>query len=122
MNTMALDLASDLGDNRPTNFGGFGAFPASFGTQFEMDARGKAILKNGSDEESKRMSRIMLARMTTLEEGFRDVLKEVKGLKASDGAPSTSPPSEIAARRRGKGKKKSSGKRSDVEGRMGSSV
>jgi hypothetical protein len=33
------------------------------------------------DDDSKRMSRIMLARMTTLEEGFRDVLKEVKGLR-----------------------------------------
>jgi hypothetical protein len=119
-NAMALDLASDLGDNRPQNFGAFSGLPASFSTQIEMAARARARGNNGSDEESKRMSRIMLARMTTLEEGFRDVLKEVKGLK-TDGAPSTSPPSELS-RRRAKGKKKSSGRRSDTEGRIGSSV
>ena len=119
-NAMALDLASDLGDNRPQNFGAFTGLPASFSTQFEMAARARARANNGSDEESKRMSRIMLARMTTLEEGFRDVLKEVKGLK-TDGAPSTSPPSELA-KKRGKGKKRSSGKKSDVEVRIGSSV
>jgi len=120
-NAMALDLASDLGDNRPQNFGAFSGLPASFSTQIEMAARARARDNNGSgDDESKRMSRIMLARMTTLEEGFRDVLKEVKGLKI-DGVPSTSPPSE-PARRRGKGKKKSSDRKSDAEVRIGSSV
>jgi len=34
------------------------------------------------------VSRIMLARMTTLEEGFRDVLREVKGLRREDGGTS----------------------------------
>jgi hypothetical protein len=120
-NAMALDLASDLGDNRPHNFGGFNGLPASFSTQIEMAARARNRGNQGSDEESKRMSRIMLARMTTLEEGFRDVLKEVKGLK-TDGAPSSSPPSELA-RRRNRGKKKSTtSKKSDAEVRIGSSV
>ncbi|KAL1598027.1 hypothetical protein SLS60_008515 [Paraconiothyrium brasiliense] len=65
-NAMALDLASDIGDNRP-QAGAFSGFPASFNTQIEMAARVKAKDKNGSgDEESKRMSRIMLARMTTV--------------------------------------------------------
>jgi hypothetical protein len=120
-NAMALDLASDLGDNRPQNFGGFNGLPASFSTQIEMAARARRGNQGSGDEESKRMSRIMLARMTTLEEGFRDVLKEVKGLK-TDGAPSSSPPSELA-RRRNKGKKKSTtSKKSDAELRIGSSV
>lgn len=119
-NAMALDLASDLGDNRqPPDFGAFGGIPASFSTQLEMAARARARERDGSDEESKRMSRIMLARMTTLEEGFRDVLKEVKGLKkGSDG---TQTPPLDPSKRKGKGKKKSS-KKSDTEGRMGSSV
>jgi hypothetical protein len=83
-NAQALDLASDLGDNRHgPDFGALNALPASFSTQLEMAARMRAHThRQGSgDEEGKRMSRIMLARMTTLEEGFRDVLKEVKGLR-----------------------------------------
>lgn len=78
------------------------------------------------------MSRIMLARMTTLEEGFRDVLKEVKGLRkgSEDGGLSRdgskgesnkgySAPSE-QTKKKGKGKKRV-GKR-EPEVRMGSSV
>jgi hypothetical protein len=64
-NAMALDLASDIGDNRPQG-GGFGGYPASFKSQMEMAARVKAKDEAGSDEENKRMSRIMLARMTTV--------------------------------------------------------
>lgn len=123
-NAIALDLASDLGDNRPQppDFGGFSGFPASLSTQLEMAARVRARDQKGSDEESKRMSRIMLARMTTLEEGFRDVLREVKDLKkSSKGSDGTrSPPSEFV-RRKGKGKKRNEEK-SDVEQRMGSSL
>jgi hypothetical protein len=64
-NAMALDLASDIGDNRPQG-GGFGGYPASFKSQMEMAARVKAKAQAGSDEENQRMSRIMLARMTTV--------------------------------------------------------
>lgn len=87
---VALDLASDLGDNRHIpDFGALGGLPASFTTQFEMAERMRMARGGGGgnssdrerDDDSKRMSRIMLARMTTLEEGFRDVLKEVKGLR-----------------------------------------
>ncbi|KAF2020000.1 hypothetical protein BU24DRAFT_131121 [Aaosphaeria arxii CBS 175.79] len=129
---MALDLASDLGDNRHApDFGNLNALPASFTTQLEMAARMKA--RQGSDEESNRMSRIMLARMTTLEEGFRDVLKEVKGLKkgSEDGGGGTrtgthSPPSQYASnepsKKKGKQKKRSI-RRGEMEpGRMGSSL
>lgn len=124
-NAMALDLASDIGDNRQVpDFGALGALPASFSTQIQMAARLQARDKSGSDDESKRMSRIMLARMTTLEEGFRDVLKEVKGLtRGSEGTQSYgthSPPPELA-KRKGKGRKRS-GKKSDGDTRMGSSV
>lgn len=52
------------------------------------------------------MSRIMLARMTTLEEGFRDMLKEVKDWRrGSDGA--TTPVAEGPKRRvKEKGKRR----------------
>jgi len=130
-NAIALDLASDLGDNNLNpNFGNLSGLPASFTTQFEMAARMKAHeLAKGSDNdsESNRMSRIMLARMTTLEEGFRDMLQEVKGLKQGEsqmGSRGTvSPPLEpTTTKKKGKGKKKSVKRDSDSERKMGSSL
>ncbi|KAF1969668.1 hypothetical protein BU23DRAFT_235586 [Bimuria novae-zelandiae CBS 107.79] len=120
-NAVALDLASDIGDNRP-QVGGFGGLPASFSTQIEMAARMKDRDKVGS-EEDKRISRIIMSRMTNLEEGFRDVLKEVKGLKKSTtGSDGTrSPPSELA-KKKGKGKKKVELRAEADEPRMGSSL
>ncbi|KAK1914545.1 hypothetical protein P3342_010534 [Pyrenophora teres f. teres] len=130
-NAIALDLASDLGDNNLNpNFGNLSGLPASFTTQFEMAARMKAHeLAKGSDNdsESNRMSRIMLARMTTLEEGFRDMLQEVKGLKQGEsqmGSRGTvSPPLEpTTTKEKGKGKKKSVKRDSDSDRKMGYSL
>lgn len=133
-NAVALDLASDLGDNNNNpNFGNLNTIPASFTTQIELAARARAearMERKGSDadSDSNRMSRIMLARMTTLEEGFRDVLKEVKGLKVGDSSAAGSqrtqtPPNERSdlVKRKGKAKKRSSRKDSG-EDRFGSSV
>ncbi|KAF2083202.1 hypothetical protein K490DRAFT_12394, partial [Saccharata proteae CBS 121410] len=82
-NAMALDLASDLGDNRPRGDGD--ALGGSFGTQLEMAAmrarRRKEEEQEEEEEERGRVNRIMLARMNTLEEGFREVIREVRGLK-----------------------------------------
>jgi hypothetical protein len=128
-NAVALDLASELGDNNVNpNFGNLNALPASFTTQFELAARMKARDRKNSDTESdsNRMSRIMLARMTTLEEGFRDMLQEVKGLKQGDsqvGSRGTHTPPNEASRKKGKGKKKSLIVKRDVGAeRMGSSL
>lgn len=132
-NAVALDLASDLGDNNLNpNFGhaDIVALPASLTTQFEMEARIKKARQQqqmGSDAESdsNRMSRIMLARMTTLEEGFRDMLQEVKGLKTGEsqlGSRGTdTPPNELTKPRKPKAKKKAS-KKSSGEERLGSSL
>jgi hypothetical protein len=128
-NAVALDLASELGDNNVNpNFGNLNALPASFTTQYELAARMKARDRKNSDTESdsNRMSRIMLARMTTLEEGFRDMLQEVKGLKQGDsqvGSRGTHTPPNEQSKRKGKGKKKSLIVRKDfAEDRMGSSL
>lgn len=126
-NAVALDLASDLGDNNLNpNFGNLNALPASFTTQFELAARMKARGRQGSDQDSdsNRMSRIMLARMTTLEEGFRDMLQEVKGLKQGEsqvGSRGTHTPPNEPSRKKGKGKKKGD-RRDHGEERMGSSL
>ncbi|KAF2031454.1 hypothetical protein EK21DRAFT_62959 [Setomelanomma holmii] len=126
-NAVALDLASDLGDNNLNpNFGNLNTLPASFTTQFELAARMKARDRQNSDQDSdsNRMSRIMLARMTTLEEGFRDMLQEVKGLKQGDsqvGSRGTHTPPNELNRKKGKGKKKVD-RRDHGEDRMGSSL
>jgi hypothetical protein len=106
-NAVALDLASDLGDNRAVPDAGI--LSTSFGTQLEMQALRRQRLTGrlrGLDEDdeeedeedadddetgltmerrtggTRRLNRLMLARMTTLEEGFREVLREVKGLSS----------------------------------------
>ncbi|KAF2754499.1 hypothetical protein EJ05DRAFT_456661 [Pseudovirgaria hyperparasitica] len=77
MNARALDLASDIGDNRHVPDNLLGGMAASFGTQMEYAQRQK-------QEEGKMVDRIMLARMGQLEEGFREVVREVKEWRVRD--------------------------------------
>ena len=97
----APDLLSDLGDNKAVGGGaGFlgGAIPASFATHMAFTSArpsggsgggtrtpgGRSSGPGGGGgtarqtEDQRRVGRLMLARMNTLEEGFRKVLKEVK--------------------------------------------
>ena len=78
--SLTMDLGSDLGDNKAIGGGYVGAIPNSFATQMAYATgamrAGQAVA--GGNEDQQRMSRLMLARMNTLEEGFREVLKEVK--------------------------------------------
>jgi hypothetical protein len=93
-NAMALDLASDLGDNRivPDLIG---AFPASFGTQLDMnmaalrrEQHGQGRGNNGDGDTTRRLNKLMLARMEKMELGFQEVLREVKGLSREGGSKS----------------------------------
>ncbi|TKA33571.1 hypothetical protein B0A50_00407 [Salinomyces thailandicus] len=112
-NARALDLASEIGDNKwgPSfgiDGGGISGMPASFSEQMmrereveqrrvlalrwreaeraEERRRGEDERRRGEEAEEKgRVGRIMLARMNTLEEGFREVLREVRGLTSSRG-------------------------------------
>ncbi|KAI5310713.1 hypothetical protein KEM55_003018 [Ascosphaera atra] len=83
---VALDLASDLGDNKAIGGGLIGAVPASFATQMAYASGGlrrpPSMERNSSTQDL--MSRLVLARMKTLEEGFQQVIKEVKDLKVRD--------------------------------------
>lgn len=95
-NARALDLASDLGDNRygPDASDEYplardiSGMPASFSEQLlrERDLareRRRDDERSAREEEEKgRVGRIMLARMNTLEEGFREMLTAVKDLKS----------------------------------------
>ena len=112
--SLTMDLGSDLGDNKAVG-GGFVGIPSSLATQMAfateaMKARQDAA---GGQEDQRMMSRLMLARMSTLEEGFREVLKEVKDWR-KDVAPK--PQSEAGGLKRIKSKKEGNGKAKSEEG------
>lgn len=103
----SFDIVSDLGDNKPPAGGYMATMPASFGTDMEFmtrdinhtnnknnikninnnnDNNNNVNSKNNNDnEQQRRISKLMLARMTTLEESFREVLREVKDWRHHQG-------------------------------------
>lgn len=76
-NSLTLDLGSDIGDNKAIGGGYVGAIPNSFATQMAYAEHARRAGQSGNDDQQ-RMGKLMLARMNALEEGFRDILKEVK--------------------------------------------
>lgn len=91
-NARALDLASEIGDNRfapggGIDGGGISGMPNSFSEQLlrerEMERQREEDRRRSAEEEKGMVNRIMLARMHTLEEGFREVLREIKDLNRS---------------------------------------
>jgi hypothetical protein len=97
----SLDLASDasLADTE------VGIVPSIFATQMAK-ATGPIGPSGGSITEGM-MGRLMLARMKILEEGFQEVLKEVKGMRTADTEADS--PTDMSGSRDGK-KGKGSGK------------
>lgn len=91
---IALDLASDIGDNRPYNEDRQNLQMAgSVNTHlhgFDDGMRKRQRVQREKVEESNMMSRMVLARMNTLEEGFKDILKEVKDWRSSANSRPTS--------------------------------
>lgn len=83
----AFDLGSDLGDNKAVVGGFTGAIPSSFQTQMGFVAAG--LRRSAPNQTQDMLSKLVLARMNNIEEGFREVIKEVKDLRRSD--PSRSP-------------------------------
>jgi hypothetical protein len=79
-----VDINSDMGlDHDGHN--DFGAVPSSFATQMAL-ATGqlKGLMRNKeAREDSDRMSRLVLARMKTLEEGFADVVREIRVIRST---------------------------------------
>ncbi|KAF2143759.1 uncharacterized protein K452DRAFT_357381 [Aplosporella prunicola CBS 121167] len=116
-NALALDLASDIGDNKP-RVDTPGVLGGSFSTNMEMAIGGRGgrrfersshhsdesdIKRQEEAEERSRMNRIMLARMNTLEVGFTEILKEVRGLRETNVASAPAVPEKKEKRRKGKG-------------------
>ncbi|KAL3471143.1 hypothetical protein BJX99DRAFT_238141 [Aspergillus californicus] len=75
-------LGSDLGDGKAIANGFIGGAPSSFTTQMAYATGG--IRRRGSPHGNQEMiSKLVLARMNNIEEGFREVIKEVKDLRTS---------------------------------------
>lgn len=85
--SLAMDLGSDIGDNKAVGGGFVGGMPASFATQMAFAAENMQFRKaaEAGNDDQQRMGKLMLARMNTLEEGFREVLKEVRDWKKERG-------------------------------------
>ena len=91
-NFSGLDFASDLGDNKAIGGALLGGVPASFATQngFATNMmRAKQAAASEDKDDQRMMSKLMLARMKTLEEGFSEVLKEVKDWRREESGKST---------------------------------
>jgi hypothetical protein len=74
----AIDLGSDIGDNKAIGGGYVGALPASLGTQMAYATEALRADSRG-DGDGDMFGRLMLARMNNLEEGFREVVHEMRG-------------------------------------------
>lgn len=101
--SLSMDIGSDIGDNKAAGGGFIGAVPASFATQmaYATGAMRAGPVVPSENEDSRRMGRIMLARMNNLEEGFREVLKEVKDWRKDDSATRSATEDEQNAKRPG---------------------
>ncbi|KAK3323415.1 hypothetical protein B0T19DRAFT_203425 [Cercophora scortea] len=104
MSSVELDTSSDL--NAVLAADDFGAVPSSFATQMNQ-AMAAAMLGKSQQGDSDRMSRLMLAKMKTLEESLGDVVREMRVLRST--VPSTAHNSGDEASGSGKRPKKISG-------------
>ncbi|KAI0175948.1 hypothetical protein GGR52DRAFT_337830 [Hypoxylon sp. FL1284] len=82
VSSVDVDISSDMGLDAHNEFG---AVPSSFATQMAMATGQLKALHRGSQdrEDADRMSRLVLARMKTLEEGFADVVKEMRVMRST---------------------------------------
>lgn len=110
--SLLFDLGSDLGDNKAVAGGFSGALPSSFQTQLGFPL--PAIRREAPTQTQDMLSKLVLARMNNIEEGFREVIKEFKDLRRSESSRSPSRPDESrgATREKKKRDKKDSKKKS----------
>lgn len=95
--SLLFDLGSDLGDNKAVAGGFTGVIPSSFNTQLAFATGG--LRRDGPDRSQSQdmLSKLVLARMNNIEEGFREVIKEVKDLARAGSSRSQSRPDESRA-------------------------
>lgn len=70
------------------DLGGISGMPNSFSEQMlrerELERRREEERRRTEEEEKSMVNRLMLARMNTLEEGFREVLREIKTMSTAN--------------------------------------
>ncbi|CAG8381074.1 unnamed protein product [Penicillium salamii] len=108
--SLLFDLGSDLGDNKAVAGGFAGAIPSSFQTQMGFAAAG--LRRDAPNQTQDMLSKLVLARMNNIEEGFREVIKEVKDLRRSESSRSPSRSDEPRGTREKKKRDKNTKKRS----------
>jgi hypothetical protein len=88
--SLLFDLGSDLGDNKAVAGAFGGAVPSSFNTQLAFATGG--LRRDGPSQAQTQdmLSKLVLARMNNIEEGFREVIKEVKDLRLAGSSRSRS--------------------------------
>ncbi|KAJ5097899.1 hypothetical protein N7532_004900 [Penicillium argentinense] len=86
--SLLFDLGSDLGDNKAVVGAFTGGVPSSFNTQMAF-ATGR-LRRDGPSQTQDMLSKLVLARMNNIEEGFREVIKEVKDLRRNESSRSGS--------------------------------
>ncbi|KAJ5584822.1 uncharacterized protein N7459_004622 [Penicillium hispanicum] len=106
--SLLFDLGSDLGDNKAVAGGFAGAVPSSFNTQLGFATAG--LRREGRNQTQDMLSKLVLARMNNIEEGFREVIKEVKDLRRSGSSRSRSRSRPDELRAAAREKKKRTGK------------
>jgi hypothetical protein len=74
-----LNLGSDLGDNHAVGGGFTGVLPSSFVADLVFPSR--SARQAAAERDHRDLSKLVLARMSSLEEGFREVIREVKDLR-----------------------------------------
>ncbi|KAI0482477.1 hypothetical protein GGR56DRAFT_685219 [Xylariaceae sp. FL0804] len=80
LSSVDVDIHSDMGIEATD----FGAVPASFATQMAMATGQLRAGRSSSDRDNAdRMSRLVLARMKTLEESFADVVREMRVMRST---------------------------------------
>lgn len=110
--SLLFDLGSDLGDNKAVAGGFTGPLPSSFQTQLGFAP--PVIRREAPTQTQDMLSKLVLARMNNIEEGFREVIKEFKDLRRSESSRSPSRPDESrgATREKKKRDKKDTKKKS----------
>lgn len=91
-NPFLFGLGSDIGDNRAIANEFIGGLPGSLTTEM---AYATGLHRPISPENQNRLSKLVLARMNNIEEGFREVIKEVKDLRRGESSRSQSQPDDF---------------------------
>ncbi|KAE8375045.1 hypothetical protein BDV26DRAFT_268698 [Aspergillus bertholletiae] len=109
-------LGSDIGDNKAIANGFVGGAPSSLTTQMAYATGGMRRPKSSHSSQDM-LSKLVLARMNNIEEGFREVIREMKDLRREGTSRSQSGPDDPKGNQREKKRTEKKGKKSHPRSR-----